>query len=434
MDNTSLNCRRMPALVFLSLLVWLSTAHGAPNITGIWEGQLDSKQHVKVTVTRDDAADMSETMDFPDLPGFSGSDSMAETGYNFKVKIIYDNNQARFINLAQGPQSNLLLYIDYATTCVHAFERRRLPPAPRQRDLPLSVQGVVNSDSASGQSPDGKYSYQVNSQTSFPIDNGNKTLRFKLHATINTTYREKDKNRHRELTIDVNVPLGRTPFAANAWADDEIRSLIQGAEQHPFLPLVSGFTAPLSTTIYWVFGDTKAAYEHVFGVAARACGLRTPFAWVMDMETTNYGYYRYSYLNRKRVGVGTLGLGKKAFNYNLLFLASSYVHEYTHYLQTRDDEWVPEKTDRENESHCVQRQWLSNNATVVTSSTYTQNAAIRFVEKLFNDVYSAPLDCSGRFPRARMLWGQGGPPAAQQPSGPTPGTAESDQEWKTIVD
>ncbi len=433
-------------VVVLSIGFFFSApAWAAPNLSGIWQGQLILKKHVKFSAVNHDMQDQGDA-DFDTLMDeLPGLDTMSDSSppYFYKIKIYYDGNQARITNMGGNtPQSNPLIFLRYAQLVMTQNQTGSLPAPPAQIDLPLSESGIVVDDSASGMGRNGKYRYDITSRTSLAIDLPKQILTFKLDAVIKTERKKDNKIKRREFTINVNLPMKRDTKNPSVWTDEELTLLINGAEQHPFLPHASfNHHSPMANVAYHLFNDSKQGYEHLMAYALRQYRITPGYQWVLDVDTKEYGYYSNTLASYIGLLDGTLAIGKLSFNQSVLFLASAYVHEYTHYRQYKDGEWVSEKKDREQEAHCVQKDWLENHQNIVPSTSYSRGKVIKTLEGLYKSALNEDLVCgNGRFPRGRMRFRDGGRHTGGQQQG-QPGQIKGGQEqpeksgkWQIIVD
>ncbi|MBN2705512.1 MAG: hypothetical protein JXR89_03620 [Deltaproteobacteria bacterium] len=391
------------SMVILLLLQTLGAA-GAfaatlPNLSGIWSGEYDPTAHCRVTDAQssDGGADAGQTrranLVYPQpLPGLPTSPNQSPDPVTipFKIKIYYLNHQARLGNLEQSPQGRLIFF-DYAKFCLAALQRKQPPAASPELDLPLSRQGLFRHGHAAGPGYEAGVNHEITSDISLSRDEYNDILSYKMLTVIKTTTREEGKIKTNTVTLDIAFPLNRDTSNPDLWTDEEIGCLLTAAETYPLtqvLTTVAPGNGPLARVATIIMGNRREGYLRLFRYTARQYKLSTPHEFDIDMSELNlYGYYRYAL-----VGGGSIGLCPLAFSFNPLFLASSYIHEYTHYLQHANSP-TPEKLEREIEAHCVQKEWIANHPEIPGPLQKDKAQQLEQLDAVFTELFQRPLQC-----------------------------------------
>ena len=145
----------------------------------------------------------------------------------------------------------------------------------------------------------------------------------------------------------------------------------------------------------FVFSDSREGYLRLFDYAKKKYNLSTPKDFDIDMDDyTNYGK-----LGGISGAYANMYLCRQAFSFNILFLASSYVHEYTHVIQFENGQKF-EKFDRETEAHCIQKKWINNHQEFPSPLNFSKTQQTDKLDSAFKALYGSDLQCrNGIVPR-----------------------------------
>ena len=396
------------AISFFFLLQNHPGLWAAPNLSGIWSGECNPSTHVTISSinkglekkTESEYSDLDLANDLQEMliPKADENQDSGSKSLNFKIKLYYVDNQVHIISLGKTYNENLLIFVNYAQFCLTTLQRGQQPSVLQNVELPLSNQGIIHHTSASGPGPTEGVKYEIVSDSNLSRDPIKDILFFKLTATIKTEMRKENKTRTNTINLKVAFPLKRVPFTTDAWADDEIDHLLTGASQHPLSQAATckpPGNGPLSRVATFIFSDSREGYLRLFDYAKKKYNLSTPKKFDIDMDDyTNYGK-----LGGISGAYANMYLCRQAFSFNILFLASAYVHEYTHVIQFENGQKF-EKFDRETEAHCIQKEWINSHQEFPGSLNFSKTQQTDKLDAAFKTLYGSDLQCrNGTIPR-----------------------------------
>ena len=399
------------ALLFATTLLVLlqnpTKLWAAPNLSGIWSGEF-KPSHFTISSTSKGSDKQSDAkLSDLDLTGelrkmlsreYDDKQKSAPKSLHFKVKIYYVGNQAHIINQGGDPKTNLLIFVDYAQFCLASLQRHQRPSILQNIDLPFGNQGISHHNSASGAGHQAGIRHEIVSDSTLTRDPIKDILFFKMTATIKTEIRIKDKIKTHTIKTKVAFPFKRVPFDSAAWSDDEIDHLLTGATQHTLSQATTvrpPGNGPLSRVATFIFDDSREGYLRLFAYAAKKYSLSTPKEFDIDMDD----YTTYSKLKGVSGLYADMFLCRQAFSFNILFLASSYVHEYIHFIQFKNGQKF-DKFNRETEAHCIQKEWINNQRELPGTLSFSKTQLTDKLDSAFAGEYGSALQCrNGTVPR-----------------------------------
>lgn len=388
--------------------VKLTFSQTFPNLSGIWRGEYNSSQHGKVTSTQSSGgsgtSQRSRALEFvfPEaIPGLGfNENNHKSTGPKIvpcELKIYYVGNQSHVDNLKTSSEGSLIFF-DYARLCLNLLQRKQHPAPSGNLDLQLGQAGLSRHDQTSGPGYKAGISHDISADISLSRDEFKDILTFKLVASIQTTIKKENETINHTVNLEICFPLKRDSSQPEIWTDEEIGHLLSAADNYPLTQVqttVPPGNGPLARVATIILGNSREGYLRLFNYTAKLYNLSTPKAFDIDMnDLIHYGYYS---------GVSgvyaNLRLCPLAFSFNPLFLASSYVHEYTHHLQ-HNNEPTPEKTEREIEAHCIQKTWINSHPELPGPLQKGKTQQIARLDAVFAELFNQPLQCqNGVLPR-----------------------------------
>lgn len=217
------------------------------------------------------------------------------------------------------------------------------------------------------------------------------TVAFKLTVT------KDGKTKTDTMDVKVAFPFKRAPLDTDAWTDEEIDDLLIGASKHHFKELMRQeppYSGPLGQVAVHIFRDSSEGYHRLFNYAANKYNLSIPKKFDIDLDSDKTGY-----LDGIKGVYANMYLCKKAYRYNVLYLASVYIHEYTHVVQFNNGQKF-NKFKRETEAHCIQKEWINNREVLPGPLQYSKTKLAENLDDDFEGNYGSSLQCNrGTNPR-----------------------------------
>jgi hypothetical protein len=398
------------AITFLILLQPPAELRAAQNMSGIWSGEFDpsNKSHLTVNTTNSGLFKQKEV----ELSNFDMAGTLqkminlkqenrqksAPKLQQFKVKIYHVDNQVHLINLVEGTNP-LVFFVDFADSFMSFIEGRKLPATSQAIDLQLSDQGISNhsSNSTTGFEGGAKFKIDTTSDTAILRNEKKDILLFKMTVVIKLMVTKDGKTITDTMNVKVTFPFKRAPLDPDVWTDEEIDDLLIGASKHHFKEMMRQeppYSGPLGQVAVHIFRDSSEGYRRLFNYAANKYNLSTPKKFDIDLDSDKTGY-----LGGIEGVYANMYLCKKAYRYNVLYLASVYIHEYTHVVQF-DNGQKFNKFERETEAHCIQKEWINNHDVLPDPLQYSKTRLVKNIDDNFEGNYGSPLQCNrGTNPR-----------------------------------
>jgi hypothetical protein len=326
------------------------------------------------------------------------------------LKILHKNGNLQLI--AENQTSIVLLpFFDHPAHFLLAqAQSRKLPALPRQAVVKLGEWGVIVHDQAKGEVREKRATVDIWVDCSLTrvsnLSPENDCMQFRTDIKVQaTTITDQGKRETQTAETAWVIEFHRDLSDPEVnWTDEELTCLLQGAERYRFTTLATCSppgNKPLGAVARFVFGNSPDGYRRLFTYAARLYHLQTPKTYSFDLGDEKL-YGSYSRLT------GSLKLYRLAFSQNALFLASSYVHEYTHFLQANRDQGshlggiysALNQNQREIEAHCIQIEWLQKHPALPGELQCRKEDMCKNLRDIFNEIYESKLECcNGKLPR-----------------------------------
>lgn len=412
--------RKVAFIILLSTTVLFSTAvlcrAAPPNLSGRWLG---TAQRQTTERSSGAAPETSRQRGFANVNLLMNPDQLwapaagahtlkASGNKTVRVKIYHEDNQVQIE--AETPFSaELLPYLSRPAHFLLAIAQSlKHPVLSKQIAVKLGSKGIVVHDRASGKVAGGKTSLDITIDSSLTratnLTPENDSLHCEIKLNVKATTRTdqgRSETQTQAATWIINFHREFSEPEKN-WSDKELTCLLTGAERYPFTSMAT-FTPPgnkpLGEVARFAFGNKEAGYRRLFNYALKQYRLSTPKPCSFELESDSlYGSY-----NRL---TGSLKIYRHAFSWNILFLASSYVHEYSHYLQHTSDPDTSlinpalNKNQRETEAHCIQIEWLKRHPALPGDLRCPKNKLCEMLADVFQENYKTELVChNGELPR-----------------------------------